>query len=352
LAFAQDDKPADDKSPAERFQAAQADWDTLEKDVKAVVTEFRTSDEAAREGIRKKYESLVAKSSTVLKALREAAMAAYAAAPNKDPKVTQTLVRLLSDDVRRDDFEPALKLARLLLENKAENPLIYNYAGIAAYGIDDLAQAEQWLKVAQKNGTLDEQGELCLVDSSEAKERFAKEQKIREKEAASGDLPRVKLQTSRGVILIELFENEAPDTVGNFVSLVEKGFYNGLTFHRVLPGFMAQGGDPDGTGGGGPGYEIYCECDKPEHRRHFRGTLSMAHAGKNTGGSQFFLTFRATPHLDGRHTAFGRVVEGFDVLPKLQRRDPQSENPPSADRIVKAEVVRKRDHAYAPKKVE
>jgi cyclophilin family peptidyl-prolyl cis-trans isomerase len=114
---------------------------------------------------------------------------------------------------------------------------------------------------------------------------------------------------------------------------------------------MAQGGDPTGTGSGGPGYEIYCECEKPGARQHFRGTLSMAHAGKDTGGSQFFLTFRPTTHLNGRHTAFGRVIEGMDVLAKLHRIDPDRPASAKPDKIVKAEVVRKRDHQYEPTKV-
>ncbi|MFH1268256.1 MAG: peptidylprolyl isomerase [Planctomycetota bacterium] len=164
-------------------------------------------------------------------------------------------------------------------------------------------------------------------------------------------MPRVALVTNKGEIEIELFENEAPNTVASFISLVEKGYYNGLTFHRVLPGFMAQGGCPDGTGSGGPGYQIACECYEPNHRLHFRGTLSMAHAGRDTGGSQFFLTFTPTRHLDGRHTAFGRVIRGMEVLAKIQRRNPQSPNPPEPDKIVEAKVVRKRDHEYAPKKV-
>ena len=148
-----------------------------------------------------------------------------------------------------------------------------------------------------------------------------------------------------------MFENKAPDTVGNFISLVEKGFYNGLTFHRVLPQFMAQGGCPLGDGTGGPGYNIYCECYKDNYRKHFRGTLSMAHAGKDTGGSQFFLTFVPTSHLNGRHTAFGRVIEGLDVLSKIQRIDPESkDSKPEPDKIVKMEVVRKRDHEYKPNK--
>ncbi|MCE9525066.1 MAG: peptidylprolyl isomerase, partial [Planctomycetales bacterium] len=115
--------------------------------------------------------------------------------------------------------------------------------------------------------------------------------------------------------------------------------------------------DPQGDGSGGPGYEIPCECYRDDHRLHFQGSLSMAHAGKDTGGSQFFITFRRTPHLDGKHTAFGRVIEGLDILPKLQRRNPDLAGPgapplPVPDKIISATVVRKRDHEYAPTKVE
>ena len=171
-------------------------------------------------------------------------------------------------------------------------------------------------------------------------------------EAAADDLPRVKIATSAGDVVVELFENEAPNTVANFVSLVDKGFYDGTPFHRVISGFMAQGGDPTGTGGGGPGYTIACEVDAPGARKHFRGTLSMAHAGPDTGGSQFFLTFRPTEHLDGKHTVFGRVIEGFDLLPKLMRTTDDQGRPLEGiqpDTIVKAEMLRKRNHPYVPK---
>lgn len=166
--------------------------------------------------------------------------------------------------------------------------------------------------------------------------------------------PQVMLKTSKGDILIELFEDDAPNTVANFVSLVQKKFYNGVIFHRVIEGFMAQGGDPTGTGRGGPGYEIDCECELPTARRHQRGALSMAHAGKNTGGSQFFLCFdtNATSQLNGRHTVFGQVVQGMDVLDKIQRGDRINNGSvpkDQADKIVEAVVVRKRNHEYEPK---
>ncbi|MDA1049428.1 MAG: peptidylprolyl isomerase [Planctomycetota bacterium] len=166
-------------------------------------------------------------------------------------------------------------------------------------------------------------------------------------------MPRVKITTSKGELIVELFENEAPGTVGNFISLVEKGFYDDLTFHRVLEHFMAQGGCPLGTGLGGPGYSIYCECKQDNYRKHFRGTLSMAHTIEpDTGGSQFFTTFVPTSHLNGVHTAFGRVIEGFDVLSKLERVNPEAKDQPQPDRIEKIEVLRKREHDYVPNKVQ
>ncbi|MCX6995447.1 MAG: peptidylprolyl isomerase [Chlamydiae bacterium] len=112
------------------------------------------------------------------------------------------------------------------------------------------------------------------------------------------------IKTSKGVITLDLFDQEAPETVANFIKLAKAGFYNGLTFHRVIRDFVIQGGCPQGTGGGGPGYNIKCEINK---EKHLPGTLSMAHRGKDTGGSQFFITHTATPHLDGVHTVFGRT---------------------------------------------
>jgi len=121
------------------------------------------------------------------------------------------------------------------------------------------------------------------------------------------------IKTNMGTMRIELFEKRAPKTTENFITLAEKGFYNGLTFHRVIKGFMVQGGDPNGDGTGGPGYTIKDEFN-PELKHDSAGILSMANAGPNTGGSQFFITLAPTPWLDGHHAVFGKVVEGRDVL--------------------------------------
>ena len=121
-------------------------------------------------------------------------------------------------------------------------------------------------------------------------------------------------------IVFELFEKEAPGTVANFEKLANSGFYNGLYFHRVISGFVAQGGCPIGNGTGGPGYTIKCETDNNPHK-HIKGALSMAHAGRDTGGSQFFIVFEPQPHLDGVHTVFGQVIEGMDSAMSIKRFD-------------------------------
>ncbi len=160
------------------------------------------------------------------------------------------------------------------------------------------------------------------------------------------------LKTTKGDIELELFEDQAPNTVANFVSLVQRGFYTNVTFHRVLEHFMAQGGDPEGTGGGGPGYTIPDECHLRNHREHFRGSLSMAKTElPDSGGSQFFICFVPTIQLDGKHTVFGRVVSGMDVLARLQRRDPDKTEPPRPDKILEATAKHLRPHPYKPEKM-
>lgn len=133
---------------------------------------------------------------------------------------------------------------------------------------------------------------------------------------------KAEIKTVKGTMTVELYEKDAPKTVENFVKLSKDGFYDGLTFHRVLPNFVIQGGCPDGTGAGGPGYSIDCELDGG-NQYHDRGVLSMAHAGRNTGGSQFFVCHSRdnTAHLDGNHTCFGKVVEGVDIVDDITQGD-------------------------------
>ena len=135
-------------------------------------------------------------------------------------------------------------------------------------------------------------------------------------------MTKVKISTDKGDMIAELYDDATPITVKNFLELIEKKFYDGLNFHRVIPNFMIQGGCPNGVGNGGPGYTIECEVSAPK-QYHDKGVLSMAHAGRNTGGSQFFICHsrQGTQHLDGNHTCFGKVIEGLDVIDQIAQGD-------------------------------
>jgi cyclophilin family peptidyl-prolyl cis-trans isomerase len=144
--------------------------------------------------------------------------------------------------------------------------------------------------------------------------------------------------TSRGDFTVDLFAQQAPITVNNFVFLARDGFYNGTTFHRVIKGFMAQGGDPTATGTGGPGYQWNDEPSALALKHDGPGVLSMANAGRNTNGSQFFITFVATPHLNGQHAVFGRVSSGMDVVNSIRERNPEHDRQPG-DTINSIEII-------------
>lgn len=257
-----------------------------------------------------------------------------------------------------NDYPKCQDICDLILQHDKDNRLAVNLGAVSRFAQHEFADAKKMLQAAEANGDLiQELGGRYLQSATDYVEYWKKEQEIRAAEdAATGEtaLPRVKMETSQGDIVLELFENEAPNTVANFISLAESGFYDGLAFHRVIPSFMAQGGCPNSregnpapAGTGGPGYNIKCECYKPNARRHFAGSISMAHAGRDTGGSQFFITHLPTPHLDREvnpssvHTVFGRVVEGLDVVCKIQKDDV----------IKKVTVIRKRNHEYKPETI-
>mgnify|MGYP006138656033 CR=1 FL=1 len=135
-------------------------------------------------------------------------------------------------------------------------------------------------------------------------------------------MKKAEMVTDKGTMIIEFYEKDAPIAVDNFIKLAKEGYYDGITFHRVIPNFMIQGGDPTGTGAGGPGYTIPCELNG-ENQYHDRGVLSMAHRGRNTGGSQFFICHNRqnTAHLDRNHTCFGKVIEGVDIVDLIRQGD-------------------------------
>jgi cyclophilin family peptidyl-prolyl cis-trans isomerase len=364
--------------PSAEAAAAKKDFDALAEKWSALVANInKTNKELAaaqpdqRAALDEQISTLRNEADDLLNKITDAGLAVYRADPKAFPPVNHTLLFIAQHHLAGnaegdggDQYEKALPLIKNLIDAgaAAEHPELYTWGAVAAYATNDFAQAKEYFAKAEETGSLSDSppsgnpadprfriwetarnfsDRLTRVSSD-----WEKEKEIRAAEEKADDLPRVKLTTTKGDIVLELYENEAPQSVASFLTLVKDGFYDGVVFHRVLPGFMAQGGDPTGTGSGGPGYSIRCECYKPNYRHHFRGTLSMAHAGRDTGGSQFFLTFVPTPSLDGRHTAFGRVVEGMDVVANLKRIDPEAPSRPTPDRIVKAEVLRDRGHEY------
>ena len=273
-----------------------------------------------------------------------------------DPENTVAAELMLETLFSSNQYPELIKVSETVLKKDPKAQLAANFNGVGKFAEHDFEGAIKVLKAAEVDGILIPQIGGQYLNTAELYVDFwKKEQAIREKEdAATGDeqLPIVKLTTTKGDIEILMLENEAPNSVANFISLVEKKYYDGTKFHRVIPSFMAQGGDPNSrdmpelAGQGGPGYTIACECYQDNARRHFAGTLSMAHAGKDSGGSQFFLTHLPTNHLNpapdkeiGVHTVFGRTIKGLDVIRALVVDDV----------ITSAVVVRKRNHEYTPK---
>lgn len=325
------------KPEVAEFEKLTAEFQKLVGGLQQIELQFRsTAKPEERLQLVKKYQELAGQAQQLYPKLTPAAEKAFTADPDEAKDHTQHLVEVSAESVRGGKLADAQRILKLLLDGKVDNGQIRSLAAMAAFSAGDNAATQEHLKKAVVNGQPTADAKL-----------IAEEMKTREAEAKANDLPRVKLETSKGDIVLELFENEAPNTVANFISLVEKGFYDKLVFHRVIDGFMAQGGDPKGNGSGGPGYSVPCECYAPNHRNHFFGSLAMAHAGKDTGGSQFYLTFGPTTHLNGKHTVFGRVIEGGEVLGKLTRIQPGEPGEP--DKIVKATVIRKRAHEYKPK---
>jgi cyclophilin family peptidyl-prolyl cis-trans isomerase len=395
VAFAQKkaNPPAQDPAQAKAvFQAKLNEVKAAYRDIEKLQADFQSADANSREKLNNQLSAQVAHAQSLVSAMVDAATAVYQAAPNADPEITnllisvaryQTIGRQIGRGQRSernpedvyypidggDQYERALPTIKVLIDGDAKKPELYVWGFLCAFMTNDYDLAKTYLAKVKETGALEpladsaskgEQADsqsglmkvvlhtvsMCFKILDEYQGLWKKESEIRAAEAKADNLPRVKLTTTKGAITVELFENEAPQTVANFLTLVKQGFYDGSPFHRVLPEFMAQAGAKNDDGTGGPGYNIRDEFTRPDYRRHFRGTLSMANTGKpNTGSSQFFLTFVPTAHLNGRHTAFGRVIEGIEVIADLQHRSTEHQRDPfKSDRILKAEVIRDRGH--------
>lgn len=363
-------QPAADSAKAE-FEKRHEAWKQTIKEIDLLRVEYQSADAAGRKELQKQLQEKFESANSMVSGVIEAALAAYEASGGEDDELTKFLVAVAAHRLSSDLYEEALPIIEQLTAEGVEHEAVPMWGAIAAFAVADYEGARDFFAEADETGILSQppqsrdQREMNLWQLAmsireivnEHQKAWAKEKAIRAAEAEADDLPRVLLKTTKGEITLELFENEAPNTVKNFVTLVEQGVYDGAAFHRVLSNFMAQGGDPTTAGKRPLSYTIPCECYQPDARKHFRGSLSMAHAGRDTGSAQFFLTFRPTPHLDGKtfypestndaHTVFGRVIEGLPVLAALNRLDPSAPPQlqaaqPEPDRILEATVLRKR----------
>jgi hypothetical protein len=272
---------ADDRVPAtgpagQTFSELFAKWEKLHEQAEALYNKYPDADDADKPGIEKQYNALLAQMKELGPTLADVTEAAYKESPNTNENVTkmfigmakgayergepnrafrlfntlidnrcdaaiQWVISLAQGKCNNDDYEKAAELIALLVNKGYQSPEIHEIAGIAAFCTNDFAAGQRYLKKAEAAGTISERGRLFLAECEEYAKFWERESTLRQQEAQADDLPRVKLATTKGDIVLELFENEAPQTVGNFVSLVEKGFYDGVTFHRVLANFMIQG---------------------------------------------------------------------------------------------------------------
>ncbi len=328
------------------------DMETYKENMKGMKLRYSKATASERSKLKKEANGLnTAFQLKTYPRMIELAPQVYKLQPANTVAAELTLQTLYS----KNQYAELIKVSDAVLKIDPKAQLAPNFNGIGRYATHDFEGAMKVLKAAETDGLLIPEFAGKYLDSAELYIEFWKEeQAIQAKEdAATGDalLPIVKLTTSQGEIEILMLENEAPNAVANFISLVEKKYYDGLKFHRVIPAFMAQGGDPnsrdnpEAADSGGPGHTIACECYQKNARRHFAGSLSMAHSGRDTGGSQFFLTHLPTDHLNpvpgkdmGSHTVFGRTIKGLDVIRDLEM----------GDEITSAVVVRKRNHEYVP----
>ncbi|MFO7904079.1 MAG: peptidylprolyl isomerase [Planctomycetota bacterium] len=334
------------------FEDVFREWTRMLRDLHELEVAFHAAPASKREELFKEHFQTLTNGYSLEDELLSAAMRAYSMHPQKNADLKEFLLQIASMLVQAECYEDGLKVSQMLLDSDVDELAVYQNAADAAFACSKFDVAEQCLRIIdqRKGNSTENSRRLALMDVY--KKEWKKEQELRETERLANDLPRVLLVTVRGEIELELFENEAPNTVANFIKLVEDGFYDGLTFHEVKPGVGAFSGCPLGDGTGSPGHFIRHEFEDAEPRVHFRGSLSTISEGPFANGSQFCITFLPTPQREGLSTVFGRVIRGMDVLARLQRRGGDSlsaSTPP--DRIITAKVVRKRDHPYKPDRI-
>ena len=347
---------ADDPLVAE-FQAKFAAYREVSAQIEKLQQDFeaaaKAQDQAKIKEIQASARTILKQAETTFMNAVPVASALYAKTDGTNDELNQFMLTYANYLLTVDNYDAAYQLfASFLSKGMHKNhPEIFEMAGVAAFGSNRFNAAKKCFNYATQTKTpLSQQAQMYRDDITNYYEKeWMLEVQKEQQEAQANNLPEVLIRTTAGDMKVVLYENEAPNTVASFITLVEKGFYNGLSFHRVLPGFMAQGGCPKGDGTGDAGYKLPEEFSKPGARKHFRGSLAMARSmDPNSAGSQFYISFLPTKFLDGQYTVFGRVVEGLDTLSNIQRVDPERPIPGlEKTKIIEMRVLRKRNHDYS-----
>lgn len=376
---------AQDKSTVTQLEVASAQMREYLKKMRVLAIKYHLEDEGAHaKELGAEWRKMLSGGHRLHDKMIQAAMADFRDKPDIKGQAGVFLLEVTGRNADADRFDNMFEVVRMLKDHGAEGNSFNLCFGLTAAANNEFAAAKPHLEIAASNM---EQGAQELMKSQKISEDernsvgqklmqaydmvkdlsqtamyeklWQEELKAREADAAGEPLPRVLIETTKGEIVVELFENNAPNTVANFIELCEKKYYDGLPFHRVLTHFMAQGGDPARDGSGGPGYCIATELNGQTDRHFFRGTLGMAMSERpNSGGSQFYICYMPRAHLNGKYVAFGRVVEGMNVLSDFAHIDPDKKdsekehsNQSFPDEIISATVLRKRAHEYKVNKL-
>lgn len=338
-----------------KYRQAQADLKSALREAAELQRKYlgiKTTEEE-KEEIGEKLEKISKVVSKIHPKLFDLAEKAWLEEPSReDGEFLNFIIQVLETRMTVGEYERANAIMQGLISLKIPDilPDLYDAAGEIAFMLNDFEQAARYLELAEQNKVLSERCAGFKKDLSYYRTSWAKESVFRQQDSEKKDLPRVTLDTTKGKIVLELYEDQTPNTVANFVYLVEKGFYDGMFFEEVIPGVGAFAGRSLENPDGGPGWSIRDEFDATNSRNHYRGTISMMRGEPNSAGSIFFISFSPIKDLDGKYVVFGRVVEGMDVLTKLQIMDPANPDPMAEpDQIEKASALTKRDHKYRPK---
>ncbi len=345
------------KTPYEEYQSLANQRQQNIREINRLYANMPIGVVEAQSAQRKKISLLVGRTRELEAEMLQASIRAL----KSDQPVQPVLTRLVMNRIDRHldgkdpevPFDPtkAIELLQLVAKSNPSQPNLTSYLYYSNLLCNRFDEARKILDQATSQGFAVPATTLPQLKAFET--NWTKELEARSSEMEKDDLPRVLMETDTGNIEIELFENEAPNTVSNFIALVESGFYNGLTFYRVEPSSFCQTGCPNGDGTGDAKYRIVSESRLPNARSHFAGSLSMVLNSDGTNSSQFLITRQPLSQLDGKNTVFGRVIEGMTTIYNLRNVRPgagrSTPSPPS--QILKATVLRKRNHPYIPQKI-